>query len=206
MRFEIILFLIAGFIIANIYTDGKYMKLVYSGKKYYKMAAVAFGALMLYVLLKKNPNRAKDIVSASNEYVKYLPIDKNISNMISPILDFTSKQDYYNDSFGGGGGGGGSLDGNTFNRPIVNMNREERSNQIMMNSGRQANKRSVSESKKKLVASRQSWKCSGCGEMLKATYEIDHIKRLEYGGDNHIDNLTALCRGCHGEKTLMENL
>ena len=75
MRIELIIILIAGFIMANIYTDGKYMKLVLSWKKYYQMAGVAFGALMLYILLKKNPLRAREIVSASNDYIKYLPID-----------------------------------------------------------------------------------------------------------------------------------
>jgi 5-methylcytosine-specific restriction endonuclease McrA len=29
---------------------------------------------------------------------------------------------------------------------------------------------------------------------------------LEYGGSNHIDNLVALCRECHGKKTTIENL
>ena len=30
--------------------------------------------------------------------------------------------------------------------------------------------------------------------------------RLEHGGSNHVDNLVAMCRECHGEKTAMENL
>jgi hypothetical protein len=101
MRIEIIIFIIAAVVIANIYTDGKYMKLLMSGKKYYQMAGVAFAALMIYILIKKNPMRARDIMATSNEYIKYLPIDRNTSNMISPILDFTSKQDFY----GGAGGG-----------------------------------------------------------------------------------------------------
>jgi 5-methylcytosine-specific restriction endonuclease McrA len=35
---------------------------------------------------------------------------------------------------------------------------------------------------------------------------VDHITRLEHGGTNHIDNLVALCRDCHGKKTAIENL
>ena len=50
MRLELYILLIAGFIIANIYTDGKYTKMLTFGKKYYQMAGVAFGALMLYIL------------------------------------------------------------------------------------------------------------------------------------------------------------
>jgi 5-methylcytosine-specific restriction endonuclease McrA len=67
-------------------------------------------------------------------------------------------------------------------------------------------KRSVSETKKKFVAARQGWKCGDCQDQLNAWFEVDHKIRLEYGGSNHIDNLVALCRDCHGEKTAMENL
>jgi 5-methylcytosine-specific restriction endonuclease McrA len=196
MRIEIILFLIAGFIMANIYTDGKYMKLALSWKKYYQMAAVAFGALFIYYVIKKNPLQAKDIIVASNDYVKYLPIDKNTSNMISPILDFTAKQNF---------SGGNDSDNR---HPILPMQRnpQHRAENVMMQSGKKATKRSVSETKKKFVASRQNWKCGECQKQLNAWFEVDHIKRLEYGGDNHIDNLVALCRECHGKKTTIENL
>ena len=89
MRFEILLFCITAFIIANIYTEGKYFKLLLSWKKYYQMAGVAFGGLMIYWLIKKNPMKAGQILSASNDYVKYLPIDKSTSSIISPILDLS---------------------------------------------------------------------------------------------------------------------
>ena len=71
MRIEIILLLITGFLMANIYTDGKYLKILLSGKKYYQMAGVAIGALMIYWLIKKNPLQAKKMISASNEYIKF---------------------------------------------------------------------------------------------------------------------------------------
>ena len=201
MRFELILILVAGFIMANIYTDGKYAKMLLSWKKYYQMAGVAFAALMIYILLKKNPLRAHQIVSASNDYIKYLPIDKNTSNIISPILDFTSKQNFTSNqyqSLDGGGGGG-------HNYPIVSMNQQQSETRIL-NSGKKSTKRSVSETKKKFVAARQDWKCGNCKNKLSAWFEVDHKTRLEHGGSNHVDNLVALCRECHGEKTAMENL
>jgi len=68
------------------------------------------------------------------------------------------------------------------------------------------NKRSVSETKKKFIASNQNWKCGECKEMLKAWFEVDHIQRLDQGGSNDISNLVALCRNCHGKKTSMENI
>lgn len=199
MRIELIIILIAGFIMANIYTDGKYMKLVLSWKKYYQMAGVAFGALMLYILLKKNPLRAREIVSASNDYIKYLPIDKNTSNIISPILDFTSKQQFSDNSQYT------SLDGGGYNHPIVSIHQQQAEKRLV-NSGKTGTKRSVSETKKKFVAARQQWNCGDCKHQLPAWFEVDHKTRLEHGGSNHVDNLVALCRDCHGKKTAMENL
>ena len=75
-----------------------------------------------------------------------------------------------------------------------------------MSSGKQSTKRSVSETKKKFVASRQGWTCGDCKNQLTAWFEVDHTVRLEHGGSNHVDNLVALCRDCHGKKTAFENL
>lgn len=192
MRLELMILLIAGFFMANIYTDGKYMTMLLSWKKYYQMAGIAIGALMLYILLKKNPLRAKEIITTSNDYIKYLPIDKNTSNFISPILDFTTKQGFISDNE---------------NRPILPLsNQSQVAEDRIMNSGKQSTKRSVSETKKKFVASRQGWTCGDCKNQLTAWFEVDHVLRLEYGGSNHVDNLVALCRECHGKKTTMENL
>ena len=192
MRFELVIILIAGFLMGNIYTDGKYMTMLASWKKYYQMAGIAFGALTLYILFKRNPLRAREIVTTSNEYIKYLPIDKNTSNIISPILDFTTKQGFMSDSS---------------HLPILPMsNQTQISEDRIMNSGKKTTKRSVSETKKKFVASRQNWKCGDCQSQLTAWFEVDHIVRLEYGGSNHVDNLVAMCRECHGKKTTMENL
>lgn len=76
----------------------------------------------------------------------------------------------------------------------------------ILNSGKTSNVRCVSESKKKWVAAQQNWKCGNCGEQLPAWYDIDHTVRLEHGGTNDVSNLVALCKGCHGKKTMMENL
>jgi hypothetical protein len=73
-------------------------------------------------------------------------------------------------------------------------------------SGKPQVKRSVSETKKKFIAYKQNWQCGKCNKVLNAWFEVDHKVRLEYGGDNQLDNLVALCRECHGEKTAMENM
>jgi hypothetical protein len=195
MRLEILITLVTGFLIANVYTDGKYWKLLQTNQKYYKMAGIALGGFMLFVLFKKFPAKAHDIIRGSNEYIKYLPIDRETSSMLSPILDFTAKQNLYNDA-----------DDTEF--PVISTAQTSRITQSgASNSGTgKATKRSVSETKKKFVASSQNWKCGDCKEQLTAWFEVDHKVRLEYGGSNHIDNLVALCRECHGRKTTMENL
>jgi hypothetical protein len=195
MRSELIIFGITAFLMANIYTDGKYWKLLQSNQKYYKMGAIALAGIVLYVLIKKFPSRAADIIRSSDEYLKYMPVDKETMGLINPILDFTTKQNMFNDR--------GAM-------PILSMN-NNRSVERVTSSGQsqiqgQKTKRSVSETKKKFVASRQNWKCGDCGEQLSAWFEVDHKVRLEYGGSNHVDNLVALCRECHGRKTTMENL
>ena len=194
MRIELIIFGVVAFLMANVYTDGKYWKLLQANKKYYKMAGIALGGFMLYVLFKKFPAKATDIIRGSNEYIKYLPIDRETSSMLSPILDFTAKQNIRNS-------------GDDYAYPVSGIPpQEERNVNRIVNSGKKATKRSVSETKKKFVASRQNWKCGDCGEQLSAWFEVDHKIRLEYGGSNHVDNLVALCRECHGRKTTMENL
>lgn len=76
----------------------------------------------------------------------------------------------------------------------------------MLQSGKNSTKRCVSETKKKHVASSQNWKCGNCNKMLPAWFEVDHKVRLDQGGTNEINNLVALCRDCHGEKTALENM
>lgn len=66
-------------------------------------------------------------------------------------------------------------------------------------------KRNVTSLTKKMVASNQQWKCGLCNQTLDYTYEIDHHIPLFKGGTNDISNLVALCRNCHGKKTLVEN-
>ena len=200
MRFEIVLILIVGGLLFHIYSDGKYLKQIMSYKKYMQMGGIVIGAVVLYLLVKKNPVNAKNIIMGSNEYLKYLPVDKNATSMLSPILDFTSKQQFSQNPI--------SYSDSSQNRPIIpvpSIQRQQQEKKIM-NSGKKGCKRSVSETKKKFVASRQQWKCNGCKHQLNAWFEVDHIVRLDHGGSNHIDNLVALCRECHGEKTAIENL
>lgn len=197
MRIELWIILAAAAWMFHIYTDGKYVKNIYKYKKYYQMAGVFIGALFLYFVIKKNPMKTKDILESTNEYIKYMPLDSNTSKFMTPILDFTAKQ------------GRPSIitqESSMFPVLPVQMQRQNRQESLLQTSGKKATKRSVSETKKKYVAARQNWRCGKCQNQLSAWFEVDHKLRLEHGGSNHIDNLVALCRECHGEKTAMENL
>jgi hypothetical protein len=200
MRIEIILFLITSAVIYNIYTEGKFLKMLYTWKKYYQMAGIVVGALFLYYVFKKNPLQAREMIAVSNDYMKYMPIDRNTSNMLSPILDFTRNQ------IGGTEEGASSFPYLNLGGMKENRGGETRILQSGVAGGGKATKRSVSETKKKYVAAQQNWHCGKCNKQLPAWFEVDHKVRLEYGGSNHIDNLVALCRDCHGEKTAIENL
>jgi hypothetical protein len=124
-------------------------------------------------------------------YLKKFPIDKEAGDLLTPLLNMT-KEGFSNPA-----------QGHPIQQGQGNITPQQKR---MMNSGKQSTKRSVSETKKKYVASQQGWTCGKCKRQLPAWFEVDHKTRLEYGGSNHVDNLVALCRDCHGEKTAMENL
>ena len=51
---------------------------------------------------------------------------------------------------------------------------------------------------------RDGWRCRKCGRA--GQLQVDHIERLEDGGAPwDLDNLQALCRACHIDKTAGEN-
>ena len=191
MRLEIFVLGLTAFFVYNVYEDGKYTKMLFSFKKYYKMIFYVCLGLGIYTLLKRNPKQVRNMLLYANNFVKFMPIDKNSMDMLSPIIDFTTvNQD---NSFME------SVNGIYSNPGFSSENR-------ILNSGKNWTKRSVSETKKKYVASGQCWKCGNCKSQLDHTFEIDHKVRLEYGGGNDVDNLIALCRNCHGRKTASENM
>jgi len=193
-RIGLIIFSITAFLIADTYHDGKYTKLVKSWKKYYQMAFIGFLGLSAYLFIKKHPNQSKSLFVHANELIKYMPIDKEAGDLLSPLLDMTNNSMFTKEVYN-----------NNYYSPNNNPNNNLQEKRIL-NSGKSGTKRSVSETKKKYVASQQNWKCGSCNEQLSAWFEVDHKIRLERGGSNEVNNLVALCRECHGEKTAMENL
>ena len=191
MRYGLLILGTTAFMIANVYHDGKYVALLKSWKKYYQMAFIGFLGLSAYLFIKKNPAQSSSLLVHANDLIKYMPIDRNTTDFLTPLFTMANKQQNYTEeqSFIP-----------DYAQPILNP--QERR---ILSSGK-GTKRSVSETKKKFVAAQQSWKCGNCSKQLTAWFEVDHKIRLEHGGSNEVTNLVALCRECHGEKTTMENL
>lgn len=200
MRIEIIIIIITAVVIYNIYSDGKYSKWYLIWKKQIQMAMVGLVGLSLYLVVKRNPSQSKNILHHANNMVKYMPIDRSSLGIISPILDFTSSNKMpFLDEMNHGINTGCAP---TQYPPVMRDSQQAHG----QSHGQKATKRSVSETKKKYVASMQDWKCGECSAQLNAWFEVDHVLRLEYGGSNEVSNLVALCRECHGKKTAMENM
>lgn len=213
MKVEYIVFIITVIIIANTYYDGRLMKMVQSNQKFIKIATFGFIGLSLFLFLRRNPENSRNLMVHANDIIKYMPISKGTADMITPFFDFTRN---VQSSSGGDGGpmvGGSGMDA----MPAPNLARPtsgvspttgpmSSSERRVLNSGKGSSKRSVSETKKKYVAAQQGWKCGDCQRQLPAWFEVDHVIALEHGGSNHVDNLVALCRDCHGKKTAMSFL
>ena len=95
MKFEIVLLGITAFLVANVYHDGKYLKMVVSWKKYYQMALICFISFSFYMFIKRHPKKTGELIRHSNEFIKYMPIDREASSFINPLLDFTSKSEMF---------------------------------------------------------------------------------------------------------------
>lgn len=195
MKFELLIFGITAFFIANTYHDGKYVQIMKSWKKYYQMISIGFVGLSAYLFIRKYPGHSRSLFTHANGIIKYMPIDKDATNF---LFDLTDKKDLFNTpSYS-------SQENRIMNSGSLNNN-NYRGGQPTQGE-QKATKRSVSETKKKFVAAQQGWKCGSCKQQLPAWFEVDHKIRLDNGGSNHVDNLVALCRDCHGKKTAFENL
>ena len=193
MKFEIVILVITGFLLYNSYYDGKYTKMLLAYKKYYKMICIGFIAICFYIMVKRNPLQTKNMLLYTNNLIKYMPIDKSAMDMITPVFDLSTRGTDFMTGI------------NSDLNPGHNYHPTLQQQPWMPPSSKPV-KRSVSETKKKYVASIQDWKCGQCNKKLTHTFEVDHKVRLEHGGGNEVTNLVALCRECHGEKTAMENM
>jgi len=228
IKVEYIIFVITAVLIANTYYDGNLFKMFQSNQKLIKMATYGFVGLSLFIFLRRNPENSRQLLFHANDIIKYMPISKGTADIITPFFDFTNNKSFLNNDVnmlpahqnmmssymatGGSDGSGSTAGGISSNGIIPNNNQSgagggsSAAERRLLNSGKGSNKRSVSETKKKYVAAQQGWKCGDCQRQLPAWFEVDHVIALEHGGSNHVDNLVALCRDCHGKKTAMSFL
>jgi len=205
MKFELLVFGLTAFFIVNTYYDGKYIQMMKSWKKYYQMISIGFVGLSAYLFIRKYPGHSRSLMTHANGIIKYLPIDKDATNL---LFDLTKTREMFSNPSENYGMQANSMQANSMqaNSNSVQANRVMNSGMNVGDNQGKATKRSVSETKKKFVAAQQGWKCGACKQQLPAWFEVDHKIRLDNGGSNHVDNLVALCRDCHGKKTAFENL
>ena len=187
MKLEIFFLAFLGIFLYDLYYDHIFLNIYKKYKKYGVFLFYAFIAFSFYLMFKKNPNNSYYFMQSVKNLIHHAPIDKDAKELFTPLLQIPNLSNLYKS-----------------NSPYDNIDPNITTPQYrrMMNSGYgNKNKRSVSETKKKHVASRQDWKCNKCGIKLPGSFEVDHIQALHNGGSNHVDNLEALCRNCHGEKT-----
>lgn len=192
MKLENLLLLFLGLFLYDLYYDHYILNLYKKYKKYGLLVFYIFLAFSFYLMIKKNPTNSYHLVNSLKGLIHHAPIDKDAKELFTPLLNIPSLNNLYMSQTPYD-----NIDPNISSTPQFKR---------MLNSGSNTNKskRSVSETKKKYVASCQNWKCKSCGNQLQAWFEVDHIMPLYKGGTNNVDNLVALCRNCHGEKTAME--
>ena len=123
---------ITVFLVVNTYYDGKYTKMLSINQKYFKMAMFAFVGFSMYLLIKKNPKGSKSMLQHANALIKYMPVDRETADLISPIFDFTNAKN--------------SMDSMTQSYTAYNDDTPQQ--RRMLNSGGNSTKRSVSETNK----------------------------------------------------------
>ena len=91
MKTEIILLLGAGFYIADTLHDGKYSSQFVKYKKHFKIVTILFVVFSIYTFIKKNPSESTSIMSHLNGMIKYMPLDKDSRDLITPFLSTPSE-------------------------------------------------------------------------------------------------------------------
>ena len=127
MKIELVILGITAFLIANTYYDHKFTNMLKFEEKKIKMFMFAVIGMSLYIFIKKHPTESTNMLTYANDLVKYMPIDKKTRKIISPFMKCTSHP---------------ALGSMAAVQQTPQMKR-------MLNSGR-TNKRSVSETKKKI--------------------------------------------------------
>jgi hypothetical protein len=190
VRRSFLVIAICAVIIGDILTGGALQRKAFTLKRYGQAAMIALVGLGVLVLVNRPGADKMGMMQTASNVVSAMPTSATTSLLQSGIgfmgghaTTLTPNPTHMGGGFGGGSGSGpGGAGGVT------------------------VPKRSVSDARKKVVAAGQGWTCAHCHETLEASYEVDHVVELQDGGTNDVSNLMALCRNCHGRKTLDQRL
>ncbi len=188
IRRSFLVIAICAVVIGDILTGGALQRKAFTFKRYGQAAMIALVGLGVLVLVNRPGADKMGMMQTASNVVSAMPTSATTSLLQSGI------------GFMGGHAatltpspthmGGGRLGGRAGADPGAVT----------------VPKRSVSDARKKVVAAGQGWTCAHCHETLEASYEVDHVIELQDGGTNDVSNLMALCRNCHGRKTLDQRL
>ena len=69
-------------------------------------------------------------------------------------------------------------------------------------------RKEFNDDEKRQILKLHNFKCKLCDITIggKVKFDIDHIRPLSNGGGNELDNIQPLCKPCHKDKTLNEQL
>ena len=79
---------------------------------------------------------SKNLLKHASELIRYMPVDSNTSDMLTPLFDFTNTQE-----------------------KLSSLGQTPQTVRMMKSGLNNQKARSVSETKKKYVASQQNWNC-----------------------------------------------
>jgi hypothetical protein len=184
IRRSFLVVVVCAVIIGDILTGGALQRKAFSLKRYGQAVMIALVGLGILVLVNRPGADKMGMMETASNVVSVMPCSATTSMLKSGI----------------GFIGGHTSTLNT--RQILNSGLHAGSG----SGGLNVPKRSVSDARKKVVAAGQGWSCAHCHETLEASYEVDHVIELQDGGTNDVSNLMALCRNCHGRKTLDQRL
>lgn len=177
--YKILIISVIIFLINEYFFKDKLLNFIGIMQKYFKTFLIILAIVAIYYTIQKEESMVGKLNTLSKINLNN-PI-KHISELFDNNITINSKDSKEN---------------------IKDLNENKDKNYNSDNSNRY--KRSVSETKKKVVAYNQDWKCDSCQKKLPASFEVHHKLSLQSGGSNDIDNLVALCRNCHGNETIKE--
>ena len=90
MNPSFIIIIVTLFLIMNTYHDGKYISILKTWTKYYKMAGIGFVGLSAYLFFRRNPSDSRTMLTAASGLIKHIPIDRDTASIINPIMDLTN--------------------------------------------------------------------------------------------------------------------